>query len=124
MKKANVYVVDDDESVADSLVALLGMHGLAARHFPSADLFLRAVGSLEPGCIVLDVFMPGIDGIDALGMLRERGIEWPAIVMTSDSDPIIADFAWVAGAVEFVPKPYVPAILIQKVQTQLRRLEA
>jgi two-component system response regulator FixJ len=120
---APVYVIDDDPALAESILALLQVQGIACRHFDSADRFLEDVGRLVPGCVLLDVFMPGTDGIEALRVLRGKGIAWPVIVTTSDDDPMISDFAWIAGAVEFIPKPWDSQMLISKVKSQLARLE-
>jgi two-component system response regulator FixJ len=118
-----VYVVDDDADLADSIRMVLASQAMDCRLFASADAFLAELDALPAGLILLDIFMPGTDGIDALRALKARGLDWPIVVMTSDDDPSLADLAWVAGAVEFLPKPFDGAELLRILRAQLKRLE-
>jgi two-component system response regulator FixJ len=119
---APVYIVDDDPELAESVGAVLTMAGLPFRHFTTATAFLEAAGGLEPGCILLDVHMPGVDGLSALKVLRDRRIGWPVIVSTTDVDTSTEDFAWVFGAVEFLRKPYDSARLLQILRSRLKAM--
>ena len=101
-----VYVVEDDESVARSLVALLALCGHRASHFATADLFLAAVESLPPGCLLIDFALPGANGLDALRALRLRGIDWPAILMTGYDVAELEGEARRLGAHRVLPKPF------------------
>jgi two-component system response regulator FixJ len=121
---APVYIVDDDPALADSIGAVLTVEGLSFRHFSTATAFLEAAGTIEPGCVLLDVHMPGVDGLAALQALRARKISWPVIVSTTDGDHSVEDFAWVYGAVEFLRKPYDTARLLRILRSRLEALEA
>lgn len=101
-----VHVIDDDDSARDSLVFLLDCAGLNARAYASADAFLKAKVALDEGCIVTDVRMPGMSGIDLLNALRERGVDVPVIVITGHADVPLAIQAMKAGAAEFIEKPF------------------
>jgi two-component system, LuxR family, response regulator FixJ len=101
-----VHVVDDDLAVRQSLSFLLASEGLPVRLYESASAFLERVGELSAGCIVTDVRMPGIDGIELLRRLKAHGITLPVIVMTGHADIPLAVEAMKQGAVEFIEKPF------------------
>ena len=101
-----VYVVEDDDSVARSLVALLELCGHRTSHFATADLFLAAVASLPPGCLLVDFALPGANGLDALRALRRRGIDWPAILMTGHDIAELEGEAKGLGARSVLAKPF------------------
>lgn len=101
-----IHVVDDDEAVRDSLQALLQAKGLTAKTYASAEAFLAAHPSAPDGCAIVDVRMPGMDGIALLNRLRQRGHRIPVIVVTGHADIPLAVQAMKAGAVDFVEKPY------------------
>ncbi|MDB5670424.1 MAG: response regulator [Alphaproteobacteria bacterium] len=121
---APIYIVDDDAHLAESIGTVLALQGLAFRHFPSAAAFLEAADGLEVGCVLLDVHMPGMNGLAALQTLRERGIAWPVIVSTTDVDHSVEDLAWVYGAVEFLRKPYDGARLLRMLRSRLGAMNA
>lgn len=77
-----VYLIEDDEPVARSLMVLLKICGYQVLRFDSADRFLRHVDELPPGCVLMDVTLPGTDGLAALDELRRRRLNWPVILMT------------------------------------------
>lgn len=106
-----VYVVDDDQAVRISLVALLTASGLRSRPFATADDFLDTLSGLEPGCVLLDVRMPGRSGIELLAALREQDCYWPAIVMTGHGEISIAVKAMKLAASDFLEKPFTDARL-------------
>ena len=101
-----VYIVDDDRQIRASLAVLLEVSRMRARGFATGDEFLSMLGELEPGCILLDIRMPGSDGIDVLGELRAREILWPVIVMTGHAEVATAVAAMKLGAIEFLEKPF------------------
>jgi two-component system response regulator FixJ len=106
MAKANIYIVDDDEAVRDSLSMLLDMSGYAARTFVSAQAFLETAAALDFGCLVVDLQMPGMTGLELQQQLVERGIKLPVIVVTAHGDIATAVRAMRAGAIDFVEKPF------------------
>ncbi|GAA0731774.1 response regulator transcription factor [Sphingomonas japonica] len=108
-----VYVIDDDVDVRKSLHFLLTTAGVAAWSFADAADFLNALDGLRPAPILLDVRMPGIDGLDLLALLVERDISWPVIMMTAHGDVPIAVRAMKLGATEFLEKPFPPEMLDQ-----------
>lgn len=105
MDRRRVYVVDDDDAVRDSLSRFLRIAGLEPRAFGSAAEFLDALPSLVPGCVVLDIHMPGLSGLDALQILHDRGSPLSVIMLTGSGDVAMAVRAMKNGAVEFIEKP-------------------
>jgi two-component system, LuxR family, response regulator FixJ len=114
-----VYVVDDDEAVRDSLEILLETSGHRVRTFVSAGAFLEAVSALGPGCVVLDVRMPEMDGLELQEELNRRGVGLPVIVMTGHGDVPIAVRAMKAGALDFLEKPFADEALLHGVRLGL-----
>ncbi len=100
-----VHVVDDDAAVRRALVRLLRSEGLVAVAYETALAVLNAAPSLSSGCILLDLQMPGMDGLELLARLGELGIELPVIVVTGHGDVPTAVRAMKAGAVDFIEKP-------------------
>src|SRR5688500_16038874 len=103
---ATVYVVDDDPAVRDSLAFLLGAAGLEVRLFESASAFLAALPALGRGCVVTDVRMPEMDGIELLRRMTSSGQALPVIVMTGHGDVPLAVGAMKLGALDFIEKPF------------------
>jgi len=116
-----VHIVDDDVGVRDSLQWLLGSVGLAARAYSNAQDFLDAYDGNTPGCLVLDVRMPGLSGLELQETLRRRGIRIPIIIVTAHADVPIAIRALKAGAVDFIEKPYSDQILLDRVRDAIDR---
>jgi FixJ family two-component response regulator len=108
-----VSVVDDDESVRESLPDLLREFGFAARAFPSADEFLSSDIVGRTKCLVLDVAMPGMTGLDLQQELRRRGQEIPVIFITAQKDEAIREQAFKQGAVQFLYKPFSDTALLE-----------
>jgi two-component system response regulator FixJ len=101
-----VYVIDDDPAMRDSLDFLLESAGLKARLFESAVSFLEALPELGPGCIVSDVRMPNLDGLELLKRLQETNKALPIIIMTGHGDIPLAVEAMKLGAIDFIEKPF------------------
>ena len=101
-----VHVVDDDASVRESLTMLLESAGFSVRAYDSAPAFLVAASDRRAGCVLTDVQMPGLDGLELQRQLAERGIRLPVIVMTGHGDVPIAVEALKAGATDFLEKPF------------------
>jgi two-component system, LuxR family, response regulator FixJ len=101
-----VHVVDDDEAVRDSLSMLLQSAGLPVRTYDSATAFLTVLPNLTAGCVLTDVRMPGLDGLELQRRLTELGVRLPVIVMTGHGDVPVAVEALKAGAADFLEKPF------------------
>ena len=118
-----VHVVDDDLAVRQSLSFLLASDGLPVRLHESALAFLDAMTETATGCIVTDVRMPGIDGIELLRRLKARGFGLPVIVMTGHADVPMAVEAMKEGAVDFIEKPFDDDLFLAAVRKALRLQE-
>src|SRR5690348_4081257 len=88
-----VYVIDDEEAVRDSVTFLLEAHELCVQSFPSAGEFLAAVPSLVPGCVLTDMRMPGMDGLELLRDIRRRNLLWPVVVIPDSPDGIAVSWS-------------------------------
>ncbi|MES2783618.1 MAG: response regulator [Pseudomonadota bacterium] len=106
MPGAPVYVIDDEIDVRRSLHFLLSTIGLVSWPFASAQDFLDNLSTLEPAPILLDIRMPSIDGLQLMSIMRERGINWPTIVISAHGDIQVAVKAMKLGAEEFLEKPF------------------
>jgi len=100
-----VFIVDDDRDVREFLERLVTSKGMRAASFESARAFLDAYDPASPGCLVLDISMPGMSGLELQGELAKRGIEIPVIILTGKGDVPAARAAFRAGIVDFVLKP-------------------
>jgi two-component system response regulator FixJ len=118
---AIVHVIDDDEAVRHSLEFLLQASGVTARTYDSALAFLNALPTIEFGCIITDVRMSGISGIDLLRRLGEMQIKMPVIVITGHGDVPLAVEAMKIGAVDFLEKPFEDELLLGSVRLALDR---
>lgn len=119
--EAVVHVVDDDVAVRQSLSFLLASDGWPVRLHESASAFLDGVKEAAAGCIITDVRMPGIDGIEFLRRLKVRGFALPVIVMTGHADVPLAVEAMKEGAVDFLEKPFDDELLLAAVRSALER---
>jgi two-component system response regulator FixJ len=119
---ACVYVVDDDEAVRDSLFALLEANGYTSRTFSSAQEFLAAAPTLRPGCLIADIRMPGMDGLEMQQRLVERSLPFPLIVVTGHGDVPLAVRAMKAGALDFIEKPFAAETILHSAESALARL--
>lgn len=116
---AVVHLIDDDEAVRRALAFLLGTAGLAVKVYESATLFLEKFDDSQTGCIVTDVRMPGMDGIQLLRRLNESKTKFPVIVMTGHADVPLAVEAMKCGAVDFIEKPFSDDVLLVAIQSAL-----
>jgi two-component system response regulator FixJ len=116
---AIVHLIDDDEDVRRALAFLLGTAGLAVKVYESAILFLDNYDGSQTGCIVSDVRMPGMDGLQLLKRLKEMGVKLPVIVLTGHADVALAVEAMKAGAMDFIEKPFSDEILLNAIQSAL-----
>jgi FixJ family two-component response regulator len=116
-----VYVVDDDPSVRSALENLISSHGLRVETFPAAQEFLRACPENAAGCLVLDVQMPGLSGLDLQRELKEAGIHLPVIFITGHGDIPTTVRAMKAGAAEFLTKPFGEQELLNAISQSVER---
>ena len=119
MSKRTVHVIDDDDAARDALTFLLGADDYSVRGFGSAQAFLDAIPSLQAGCVITDVRMPDIDGLELLRRLKSSEIKWPVIVITGHGDVPLAVEAIKSGAQDFIEKPYEGAVLLEAVPVAL-----
>jgi two-component system response regulator FixJ len=115
-----IHVVEDDQPMRDSLVELLEEAGYKARAYATAEELLARGDSAEPGCVVSDMRMPGIDGLTLLRRLRSDGSRLPLILITGHGDIPLAVTAMKAGVVDFLEKPFEPDALLAAVAMALR----
>jgi len=116
-----VHLVDDDEDVRRALAFLLGTAGLAVKVYESASVFLEKCEDFQSGCVVSDVRMPGIDGVELLRHLRQRGARMPVVIMTGHADVSLAVAAMKEGAVDFIEKPFADDVLLMAIQAAFDR---
>ena len=114
-----VHVIDDDEAMRDSLVFMLDAAGIESRSWESAVDFLSALPSVEHGCIVTDVRMPDMTGLELVDRLKASGHPDPVIVITGHADVPLAVEAMKAGVVDFLEKPFENQRLLSAVRTAL-----
>jgi two-component system response regulator FixJ len=120
--KRLVHIIDDEEAVRRSAGFMLKTSGYAVRNWASGVAFLKEVRHAEAGCILLDVRMPEMDGIEVQQALNERGVAMPVIVLTGHGDISIAVKAMKAGAVDFIEKPFDTDVLLDALNRAFDRL--
>lgn len=116
-----VFIVEDEQPVRDSLTLLLGLKGFAVTVFADAESFLKAYQADWSGCVLLDIRMPGIDGLSLQKRLSELGCRMPAIIMTGHGDVDSAREAFRAHAVDFLEKPLDQARLMNAIEEAFQR---
>lgn len=124
LHRDTVFIVDDDASVRDSLSLLLSLRGYATATFGSAEDFLAAVRPEWRGCVVLDIRMPGMSGLELQRCLREGSPNLPAIVITAHGDVAAARQAFLADAVDFIEKPFDGDQLLRAIDQALAGVRA
>jgi two-component system, LuxR family, response regulator FixJ len=115
-----VHVIDDDEALRDSIRMFLANEGMEVRTYASADAFLTAFDSAAEGCVVTDVRMPGMSGMDLLAEIGRLGLTLPVIVVTGHADVPLAVRAMKKGAVDLLEKPFQGEDLIDAVRRALQ----
>ena len=116
-----IYVIDDDDAVRQSLEFLLKTAGMTVRGFEHAKAFLDILPRVEHGCVITDVRMPGMSGIDLLSRLKDSNPNLPVIVITGHGDISLAVEAMKIGAIDFLEKPFDDDHLIAAVRAALNR---
>jgi len=117
-----VYLVDDDAAVRDSLSVLLESKGHAVRSFRSAPEFLAVATSLPLGCLIVDIRMPEMDGLELQQHLIDHSLDFPLIVITGHGDVPLAVRAMKAGAVDFIEKPFALEAILNSLDAASSRL--
>jgi two-component system response regulator FixJ len=118
-----VHIIDDDDAVRQSLAFLLGTARIGVRTYESAAAFLSALPGIDAGCIITDVRMPEISGIDLLHRLKELKVGMPVIVITGHGDVQLAVEAMKIGAADFIEKPFDDDLLLRAVRSALGQWE-
>lgn len=116
-----IHVIDDDEPARQSLAFLLDCAGLAVRSYESAAEFLKAVPTMEHGCIITDVRMPEMGGVELIGRLKALEVADPVIVITGHADVPLAIQAMKAGVADFLEKPFSDDAILGAVRSALAR---
>jgi two-component system, LuxR family, response regulator FixJ len=117
-----VHLMDDDEAIRRSVGFMLRTSGFHVHTYESGVELLKATPNLEPGCILLDIRMPGMDGLEVQAALRDKGVTLPVIIMTGHGDVSLAVQAMKAGAVDFIEKPFEKALLLSAIEHGIDRL--
>ena len=117
--KTVIHVVDDDPAMRDSLAFLLDVNGFASKTYESANTFLSGAAIDAPSCVVSDIRMPGMNGIELVRALKARGAACPVILITGHGDVALAVEAMKAGAVDFIEKPFDDAVLLGAIRVAL-----
>jgi two-component system response regulator FixJ len=123
-QRGKVYVIDDDEAMRDSLDFLLGSANFDVTLFESANRFLETLSSTDFGCVVSDIRMPGIDGIELLKRLKASRSAFPVLIMTGHGDVPLAVEAMKLGASDFLEKPFEDDRLVGMIDAALRQAES
>jgi len=111
-----IYLVDDDDAVRRSVGFMLKTSGFEVESYVDGPQFLKESRSLQPGCVLLDIQMPEMDGLEVQRELKDRGIPFPVIVMTGHGDVDVAVKAMKAGAVDFIEKPFAKETMVEALE--------
>ena len=122
--KARVYIIDDDDAVRDSLSLQLEATGYEVAAFPSAVGFLEIARTLQPGCVISDVQMPDMDGMELQQRLSDMKLDFPVVIVTGHADVALAVRAMKAGAVDFIEKPFEEQAILDSVRHAQTRFAA
>lgn len=117
-----VHIVDDEEAIRRSASFMLKTSGYAVETWSTGTAFLKEIRHVPEGCILLDVRMPEMDGLDVQQNLLDRGVTMPVIILTGHADVSIAVRAMKAGAVDFLEKPFEKAVLLSAIEAAFERL--
>ena len=119
MINQRVFIIDDDPAVRDALVTLVESVGLHAEHFSTADDFLSSYTDETPGCLITDICLPGMDGIQLQDVLQERDINLPLIAISAHGDIAMAVKMIRRNAIDFIEKPFRNHIMLQRINEAL-----
>lgn len=118
-----VHLVDDDDAIRRSVGFMLRTSGFRVQTYESGVELLKAATGLEPGCILLDIRMPGMSGLEVQASLSANGVILPVIIMTGHGDVSLAVQAMKAGAVDFIEKPFEKSVLLSAIDYGIERLQ-
>lgn len=118
-----VHLVDDDEAIRRSVGFALKTSGFRVRVYENGTGILNEARDLETGCILLDIRMPGMDGLEVQEALKSKGVTLPVIIMTGHGDVSLAVRAMKAGAIDFIEKPFEKAVLLVAIEHAMGRLK-
>lgn len=116
-------MVDDEERVRELLVELCAHRSLDCRGFADGDEFLRALDELQPGCVLLDMRLPGLNGLQVQAQMAKRGRSLPVVAITGHADADMAVASMKMGAVDFLEKPFRSEVLFEAIGRSFARLE-
>ncbi|MEO6215470.1 MAG: response regulator FixJ [Sphingomonas sp.] len=122
-QKRLIHIVDDEDAIRRSASFMLKTSGFDVETWSSGTAFLKEVRHAAPGCILLDVRMPEMDGLEVQQALNERGVTMPVIVLTGHGDISIAVQVMKAGAVDFIEKPFEKAVLMGAIEAAFERMD-
>jgi two-component system, LuxR family, response regulator FixJ len=111
-----IHLVDDDEAIRKSASFMLKTSGFQVKVYESGTDLLKVATQLEAGCILLDIRMPGMDGLEVQQALRDKGVGLPVIIMTGHGDVTLAVQAMKAGAIDFIEKPFEKSVLLSAIE--------
>jgi len=117
-----VHIVDDDEAIRRSVSFALKTSGFQVRVYENGTEILKSAPRLEKGCILLDIRMPGMDGLEVQEALKGKGVTLPVIIMTGHGDVALAVRAMKVGAIDFIEKPFEKAVLLAAIEHGISRL--
>ena len=119
-----IHLIDDEDAIRRSASFLLRMSGFRVATYASGVAFLAVAAEVEPGCVLLDIRMPELDGLEVQRLLGERGIALPIVMLTGHGDIALSVRAIKAGAIDFLEKPFEKAVLLRAVEEAFERLGA
>lgn len=114
--EAIVHIVDDDKAIRDSLTLLMRSVGFNSQSYDSAEKFLDEADYTSPGCLIVDIRMQGMSGLELQQLLNNKGINMPVIIITGHGDVPMAVQAMQAGAIDFLEKPYDNEMLVARIK--------
>lgn len=123
MTEHSVYLVDDDDDVRRSVGFMLKTSGYTVESFENGTEFLKKTRTLEPGCVLLDIQMPEMTGLEVQEEMRQRGLLFPVVVMTGHGDIDVAVKAMKAGAIDFIEKPFAKEEMLGAISEAFDRLD-
>ncbi|HVU30063.1 MAG TPA: response regulator [Sphingomicrobium sp.] len=121
---APVYVIDDDPGMLESTRFLLGSLDIQSRIFSDPLAFLQELNDLAPGCVLTDLSMPSMSGIELHGALRDRKVEWPVVLMSGDADPKSGAASLRTGIFDFLEKPFTVERLLEVLEGARQKLNS